>query len=125
MKAKLGDDGLVRVRLEDDVGPEKSAEVWPVLTVYSREHASWSNEGRPVYDWVEVVSGRAITWVERTEMDDEAGVTRETATAVLTYTGDAQPSETARVVTGGGVVYQVRELYTVGSRMELDLVRLD
>lgn len=107
----------VTVALHDDCGASScccgsSTEEPPVLDVWTirqRSRTGWSEDGNPVFEWTDLLSGEAVSVVTSTEWDPDAGSQVDVATLVLAAGDVADIPLTAVAVDAAGGMWRITE----------------
>lgn len=108
----------------DGVGPVDPRDVLPTLTVRARTRSYIDDDGNARFLWDDVVSGPALLFERRTEVNDATGQTAVQADAVLAFEGDA-PKETAVVWDSRGHRWEILSCRALPGRLELRLEWID
>lgn len=117
--------GISESWLAGDCPVVDPVQVNPTLTVRRRWRTGYDEDGNPEFDWADVVTGVAILWEERTELDDVAGVTHIVARTVILYDGDEEVVETSIVESSHGGLFRVLSVAQTPDRIEMKLERLE
>lgn len=108
----------------DPGGPGK---VLPTVTIRERFNTGYDPDGNPMWAWANVVeNAAAIYWVERTEVDDRAGLATEKADVTLLYPiSRPQIRETATVLTDDGRRWGISKIDRFPDRIVVSISRVD
>lgn len=83
-------------------------------------------DGTPQWQWLDVVSGPALMFESRKELNDATGQTLVLARAVLGWSGDRDaPHETAVAIDSRGHRWQITSVVALPGRLEMQMEWLD
>lgn len=97
----------------------------PVLTLRKRGEMYMTEAGNPRWEWEEVLSGPAITYEQRTEVNDVNGQVKVVASATMAFDGEVAPAKETAVAWQGDVRWSITSLVALPGRLELKLERID
>lgn len=131
VKAGLDDDGCVpctdRTSGTPPVVPGDDGDtvVNPVLTVRIRTKQGYDDDGSPRLEWVDLMSGQAISYTQRQEFDQAAGRTVVDARATMLYEGDVRVTETASVTDDSGYTWRLLSVAQLPGMLSLVMQRIE
>jgi hypothetical protein len=96
----------------------------PTLTIRERSRTYYEADGAPRYDWTDLVIGPTLALEARIEVNDATGQTRVTASAVVAYSGERVPDETAVALDSRGWRWDITSCRTLPGRLEMALERI-
>ena len=103
------------------VGPDPTL---TEFTVRARDRDGYDDDGNPRYVWVDVLTGPALEWSTRTEIDQTAGITRVTGVLVMANPAGVTIHETG-IAVSGGMVWSITKTVPGPAGIKLHLLRLD
>ena len=97
-----------------------------LVTVAVRRRTGYDADGNPTFGWEPVIEdAQAVTWTERTEVDETAGVSRLVGRATVLYDGD-DVTEAAAVTTSDGRRWRVlRAERSADDVLKVELARIE
>lgn len=127
-KVKLG--GKATIMLDDSCGCATTTTPAPdpllqQFTVRGRDRAGFDEDGNAVYAWSDLVTGAALEWSSRTEIDETAGVTKVVGTLLIANPGNIPVPETSMVRDSDGRLWDVTGARAHPGSTALQLERLD
>ena len=105
--------------------PTGDADAYYSATILGRSRVGYDDDGVLIFDWVPLVSEPAVMKMKRRESDAVAGVSVETGTVTVAYSGPLNIFETATVRRDDGVLFRVTAVAQGAVALTLEVTRLD
>lgn len=121
------DSGRVAAGLDGCQPPGDGVRVNPLISMKDRRADGFDAEGNPRWKWESRLDGvQAVTWQQREERDDRAGVTLVRVQATVLYpVGEPNVRETAMCRTEDGNIWSVKAIARHPDRLVIDMQRVD